>query len=303
MIDGILDNGDPRDRPEDHLRLGRVPDLPDSEYRADPGISNSRLKDILESMAKEELSQKKDTLALAFGRAAHLAVFQPDVDLSKQFEEAPDEPGFRQGPVKNAPKWHGLAFALKQEGKSLLMSGNLDEVKMIAEAVRSHPFIKKWVQTGHAEVSYFAQTSDGIRVKLRNDWETDEPRPLVYEMKTAINAALYGAKNFRSAIWENKYHMQRVFYPLVMRNANRPIRGFEFLVPDKTLIPLMWKEGWRGEKLSEGVARYTLGKEMILAGEYLVALALENVREERRTGLSGYSRDAVPIGTDPMEDY
>ena len=304
------------------LPRGRVPNMPDAEYRADPGISNSMLKTIAECYAKQKYIKKPVTMALLIGRAVHLATFQPDYDLTLEFVAAPDVKGYKGMGTKDKPNltWGRLAAGNPSDkdkekhpdiekiaekvraGAALMLHGSLDEVRIIAEAVRSHPEVAEWVAEGEAEVSYFAETPDGIRIKCRVDWEIPSKR---LDLKTAENAALVGEQNFKSAIWKFRYDQQRVFYAIVIREAGFSTAGFdfEFVVADKKLIPAMWKAGCRGEKLSEGVAHYPLGKEWLESGMQRVSEALESYRRSRRTGVEGYPRESVWIGEPIFEDF
>lgn len=305
-------------------RLGRVPGLPDPEYRADPGVSNSQLKEIVKSPMHLRYIKRPDTAALSLGRAVHLNVFEPDVDLKKKFASAPNARGYKSMSTKSKPNltWDRLAGGNPNEkdiennpevedlaekvrgGAALVLHDALDDVRIIATAVRGHPLLQEPLSEGIPEVSYFAEEADGIRVKCRIDWETRPRHPLVLDLKTAANASLEGEQNWWSAVRKWNYDQQRVFYARVMFLAGNPPADFEFIVPDKPAILGMYAEGIRDpEKLSEGVARYSMGKEQIEAGEVKVSKAMEKLRESNRSGIEGFPRDVYCMGTDVMEDF
>lgn len=304
------------------LPMGRVLDMPAKEYHDDPGVSRSDLKVIGDyTVAKWRYTPKKPpSVAMNLGTATHLAVFSPDTDLGKSFICAPDVTGYKTQGTKDKPNqtWarlaageptdkdlekdpaiEGLAERIKG-GATLMPVGSLDDVQIIAEAVRSHPVVKDYISAGVSEVSYFAETPDGIRVKSRDDWETLQRRPTVIDLKTAENASTRGQQNFRRAIWDFGYDIQRVFYSYVMEKCNWTPRDFEFFVADKPLILDLWRNN---KDTSQGVARYSLGKEFWESGEDLMSRAMDKLREAKKNGNEGYSTDLVTIGTETMEGF
>lgn len=288
MNDGILDNGDPRDRPEDHLPLGRVPDLPDPDYRADPGISTSDLKKICDSEG-HRLRDEPPTAAMLLGTATHLAVFDPNYDLCTMFVCAPNVVGYKTMGTKSKPNqtWARLAEGNPDDkdklkspdvevaaeavkaGKILILHDGLNEARWIADAVRAHPKVKLIVENGEAEVSYFAvDPVTGQRLRVRVDWENAKCRS---EFKTAKSAT---RDEFMRQVRKMKYHWQDFMYRKVPRLAGHQqegkYKGLIFIVADKTEIAARRKEG---SNPSEGVARYDLGD----MDQYWMKLAAKEV--------------------------
>ncbi len=312
------------------LPMGRVLDLPAQEYHDDPGVSRSDLKTIGDyTVAKWKYTPKKPpSVAMNLGTATHLAVFSPDTDLGKSFICAPWVTGYKGPATPSKPNatWDRLAAGeptdtdLKKDhqvevvaeavkaGATLMPHRSLDDVQIIAEAVRSHPVVKDYIAEGVSEVSYFAETVDGIRIKSRDDWETPQRRPTVVDLKTSENGSIYGQQNFWRAIRDYGYDIQRVYYSYVMQKCNWTPRDFEFVVADKPLILDIWRcnahlsTSARALVASQGVARYRVGQEYWKSGEDLMSRAMDKLRVAEDTGNEGYPRELEWIGTPLKEE-
>lgn len=141
------------------------------EYREHKGISRSQLNTILTKTPlhfKHELEYSKDdTPSLAFGRAAHKMVLEPDT-----FDEE-----FAVLPIcdrrTTAGKQIYNEFIEQNSDKEIISSTDYEIICEMADAVRNDPVAMKYLAVGSAEQSYFwTDAETGEDCKVRPDWMT-----------------------------------------------------------------------------------------------------------------------------------
>jgi len=176
---------------------------PDPDYRARPALSWSRLKilDTSPLLYRWRLAHPRpDTPALAFGRAVHLAVLQPDL--------YGDEVVAYTGKTRRGKAWD--AFSEEHAGRQIITQTEEATIAAIVAAVESHPDAGPMVAgLDYAERS-IAWTEDGRDMRARCDLiRFADGRVLLVDLKTArdIDPRAFG----RSAV-QYGYHGQMAHY-------------------------------------------------------------------------------------------
>ena len=143
--------------------------LTNEEYHADPAISASHLKAVMQQSPyhywSRYLNPKRPTMeptaAMRLGSLAHCAVLEPD-ELHNRYAIAPDR-------RSNAGK--ALAADMAARGLEAVTEADMALAYAMADAVRQHPYAAALLADGKAEQSFWADdTATGLRVKARPDW-------------------------------------------------------------------------------------------------------------------------------------
>jgi exodeoxyribonuclease VIII len=127
---------------------------------------------------------REDTPALAMGRAAHTAVFEPDRFIL-------DYAVFT-GPRRAGKEWD--AFAAANEGRTILKTEEYQRCLAIRDAVRAHPVAARYLASGMAEHTVrWTDEETGLACKGRADWVAPMLRALV-DLKTTgdVNDRIFG---------------------------------------------------------------------------------------------------------------
>ena len=144
------------------IRTGVFPGVSWEEYSKWPGVSITRLKHMSRSPKhyRHYLAHPKDSAAMSLGRAAHVAVLEPE--------------RFAEIPVWDAgPRRGGAWEAFKAlHGRNTLTIDERDAAKAIAKAVREDDRAMRYLCEGEAEVSMQWIGDGGIACKGRVDWLT-----------------------------------------------------------------------------------------------------------------------------------
>jgi hypothetical protein len=139
-----------------------------ADYHADPAISASHLKAVMQSPYhywSRFLDPKRPTVeptsAMRLGSLAHCAVLEPD-ELSKRYAIAPDR-------RSNAGK--AAAAELAAVGIEAVTESDMALALNMADAVRQHPYAAALLADGKAEQSFWwDDKATGQRCKCRPDW-------------------------------------------------------------------------------------------------------------------------------------
>lgn len=171
-------------------------------YTALTGVRWSRLSHILDSPAHylEHLERgDTDTPARKIGRAVHALALDP-VAFSRDF--ACWEGGRRWG-----REWE--AFAVTNEGKTILRPEDFALASEMADAVKTSPLVGPLLVRGRFEVPIqWTDPDTGLACKARLDWIQPGTRTLV-ELKTARSIEMYA---FGSDARRYHYTGQLMFY-------------------------------------------------------------------------------------------
>jgi hypothetical protein len=173
--------------------------IPWAKYLADPRINISSLK----AMAKSPLQYRynldhprEDTTSMAFGRAVHCAVFEPDRFLSQHVAW--------RGGRRSGGDWD--RFVAEHAGRIVLTADEFDKCLSMRSAVRENRLIKPYLKSGSAEVTIFwTEPVTGLRCKSRLDWLSSHPA--IVDLKTTRDMSRF----FNDAA-RLLYHYQAAFY-------------------------------------------------------------------------------------------
>ena len=175
-----------------------------ADYHADPAISASHLKAVLQS-PRHYFSRFLDpqrpvvepTAAMRLGSLAHCAVLEPD-ELSRRYAIAPDR---RSNAGKSA------AAEMAADGIEAVTNSDMALALSMAASVREHPYAAALLADGKAEQSFWwDDKATGQRCKCRPDWYQGTT---LVDLKTCQDASP-GA--FARACATFGYHTQAAHY-------------------------------------------------------------------------------------------
>jgi exodeoxyribonuclease VIII len=178
--------------------------ISNADYHADPAISASQLKTVMQSpyhywsrYLDPDRVAMVPTAAMRFGSLAHCAVLEPD-ELSKRYQLAPDR-----------RTKEGKAAVVEMAAAGIEAASEADMVLAVnmAVAVHGHPTAGALLQSGQAEQSFwFDDIATGMRCKCRPDWFDGTT---IVDLKTCQDASPAG---FAKAIANFGYQIQAAHY-------------------------------------------------------------------------------------------
>ena len=253
--------------------------LSNEAYHAMPAVSPSRLKVLARSplhfydaWLAPDREVKPPTPAMQLGTALHTAVLEPE--LWDATVAVPPQAFDRR---TKAGKELAAAFEAEAAGRIVLSPDDADQVRRMAEAVRSHPAARFLLELpGRREASYsWTDGGTGIACKCRPDWHSEDRR-IVVDVKTTRDAS---RTEFARSIAGFDYHLQAAW-------NLRALEAETFLaIAVENVRPF-------------AVAVYPASGAMIAAGDRRIRAALDLLGECERSGQwPGYG-DLVP---EPIE--
>jgi exodeoxyribonuclease VIII len=139
-----------------------------------------------------------DTPRLAFGRAVHTAVFEPD--------RFPLEYVVFDGARRQGKAWD--EFAEQHSDKTILKATEYQTCLDVRDAVFHHPAARRLIERGESEVTMLWKDADtGIDCKGRMDHLVN--REIIVDLKTTTSV---GAFEFEQRSARMLYHSQMAFY-------------------------------------------------------------------------------------------
>lgn len=197
-------------------------DVDDKWYYGDTMyVSNSMLK-MLKSHGPEyvrlhlEGKIKKDTTALHFGRALHMAVLEPEkfqdeyiyFDDTKAVEKAlADNPKLKEPSRSKIYKEAKAQFELDNESKNILSLDEYNQICLMAEKLENNTQVAQLLEGTDKEVVY-QDTIDGIKVKCKVD--AIHARSYLPDLKTMSKTP--HPANVQKQIQAYDYDMQAALY-------------------------------------------------------------------------------------------
>lgn len=188
---------------------GVFPGMDRERYDRTDAVNFSTLKIMGRSAAHYRhaiLQPRKDTAALKFGRATHLAVFEPERFRALVVTWT--------GGARRGKAWE--TFEEEHAGLEILTEDETEKVLALQQSVRANPIAARYLAGGKAEVSMRwsveSSFSDEIppapvECKGRVDFIADAGA--IVDLKTTRDASQSG---FGRAAWNYRYHMQAAFY-------------------------------------------------------------------------------------------
>lgn len=202
---------------------GVYPDISHTLYHKWPAASNSRLSKIRQSPAhlKAYIEEPFDTAALAFGRALHVALLEPD-DFTRRYVVAERCTAIQKNKERCANpgtsyiggEWfcgvHGKGIGPNTAYATVLPHADWMMILRMRDSVYAHPKAKRLLTgKGMNELSaLWNDEKNGLLCKARFDRCSPEFGALV-DIKTTVNAS---RDAFERAIYNYGYHRQGAHY-------------------------------------------------------------------------------------------
>jgi hypothetical protein len=209
---------------------GLVPDVPETQYHADPALSQSQAKVLLDCPARYRWqldNPREDTQAFDIGHAAHAKVLGVGAEI-----EALDFDSWRTKAANEA------ATAARAAGRTPLLRKDADAVDRMAEAVLAHPTARAILEReGDSELSAWWQDAadDGRTVNCRARFDrittTLSEQPALVDLKTTARSAAPGT--FAKAVVDYGYDLQAAWYTHGFEVITGQPASFTFVVVEK----------------------------------------------------------------------
>ncbi len=190
--------------PQPGIHIG----VPAATYHAFDAVSASRLQKLsrspLHCRHAIDHPDQHDTPALAFGRAVHAAILEPDV-FHQQFAVAPNcDRRTKDGKAAYE------AFVAANQGKEIVAPDDFASAVRIAEVVHAHPFAGKLLKLREStEVSaVWRDEKTGLTCKGRADALSPRVKTVI-DIKTTEDAS---PDEFERSVFKWGYYRQAAFY-------------------------------------------------------------------------------------------
>jgi len=187
------------------MNPGIYDNIPDDEYHASPGISNSGLVIIANKTPAHYKAYRDEprepTPALTDGKRIHRIVLEPE-RFNQEFAVMP-----KFDMRRTVDKGLAEAWARDNEGKTGIAQQEYDTLRRIRDAVRQHPDASFLLHAGKTERSVYATDPvTGVLVRSRPDH--DNYQDLV-DLKSTMDAS---EDAFKGSAFKYGYHQQAAFY-------------------------------------------------------------------------------------------
>ena len=186
--------------------------IPADEYHSLPGISISRLKELLRSPRhyRYRLQNPKTSAPMLLGTAAHCATLEPE-RFSREFVTWSRRSESGNLCPRKGQYWD--AFVMENSGRTIITEDDMALAQAMASAVRGDALAMRYLESGEPEVSMrwqIAVDSETRACRGRADWITYiDGKPVVVGLKTARDCRAFP---FGAAAYKLGYHLQWAFY-------------------------------------------------------------------------------------------
>ena len=203
-------------------------DVPELEYHADPALSQSQLKVLLDCPARfayERTQPPKTSDAFDLGHAVHAKVLGVGLDVV-----VVDAKDWR---TKAAQEAKAKAHAA---GKVPLLASDAARVDAMAEAALKHPGARVVLEAECAveQSMWWTREVDDLTLNLRGRVDKAavyaDGFPVLVDLKTAVSAS---PRRFGSAVWDYGYYIQRAVY---CDGWSRLAGDLQGIVPDFLIV-------------------------------------------------------------------
>lgn len=217
----------------DMPELGQVlPGVPAEEYhRRELGVASNTAMKLLLAKSPAHLrawyeaeDDAADTPALAFGRAYHCRVLEPE-RFGREYLVSPDFGDMRSSKNRAArDEW--LA---ERPGATLLPAADAERIEAMHAALMAHPVAAGIMKQGQCEVTMrWTDDTTGVACKARADWWV--PGRFFMDLKTTDDASPEG---FKRSIAKYGYHVQHAHYCDGARLCGETIKHYLILAQEK----------------------------------------------------------------------
>lgn len=205
---------------------GLYPNLPEAEYHASAGISNSGLRVLGEYSPAHYIAYRneprEETPAKTEGRRAHSAILEPHLFESRYAVS----PKFDMR--KNADKEAFAHWQAENVGKEAIEQSTFDRLRGMRDAVHRNMDARQLLSHGHIERSvYAADPTTGVLVKARPD---NDPSHALADLKSSADVR---PEQFSADAFRYGYFQQAAFYLDVLSWAGQSRDGFFFIAFEK----------------------------------------------------------------------
>lgn len=208
------------------MKPGITDGVPEDEYFADPALSQSQAKTLLDCPARyrwERENPQPHRDAFDIGHAAHSKV------LGVGAEVVAIDVDSRRGKA-----WTEPADAARAEGKVPLLRKDADAVDAMAEAVLAHPMARAILESqGKAEQTLtWTDLTTEVDLRGRVDWLTTmaDGTPFLADLKTSRSAE---PKDFGKSAANFGYYLQSAWYTTGFEAITGQPARFGFIVVEK----------------------------------------------------------------------
>ena len=219
----------------DALQVGEgfcIDNISNRLYHATNAISKSTLDIInrdpsLIQWAKNCPSDYSKERSLNIGTAFHAIVLEPE-NFERDYLLMP-ELNLRTNDGKAAKKeFEEKAAKNKQQ---IMSDDDNKQLTLMKKSVFAHPMVKRLLENGKAEKSYFYRYSKNIVLRIRCDWETViNGVTFIMDLKSTPDAS-----KFEKSVDEYRYHVQDAFYSFVFEKVTGVKPVFCFCATGKAI--------------------------------------------------------------------
>lgn len=213
------------------LAHGLHPSVPESEYHARiPGVASKSVLDLVDRSPAHYAAwlagaQQEETPALAFGKAFHCALLEPDIFARTHVRLA----SFGDC-RKKENKLARDAWKAENGGKVGVDPDDYLRIEAMIAAVRKHPLASRMIRDGLPEATLrWQDTETGIECKSRADYYVPE-LAMVVDVKTTEDAR---GNSFAKSCANYRYHVQQALYESGFATIGKRLAHFLFVAVEK----------------------------------------------------------------------
>lgn len=181
------------------VQPGVYPNIPNEEYHAGPGVSNSGLSLFLKSPKKywykylqETYKENKESDDKKFGSAVHAALLEP-AEFDKRYFVT-------KKIARRGKEWEAI---LNEAGeKEILFDGDLKVIDLIKESILQLKIGKKLLDGKKEHSIYWIDKDSGVLCRTRPDCYNDR---FVLDVKTTRDAS---PQEYPKSVYNYGYHRQ-----------------------------------------------------------------------------------------------
>lgn len=204
--------------------------MTNKEYREHEGISRSQLFTIINQTPlhfKYQLDHpKEDTASLAFGRAAHKMMLEPE-DFFNEFAVAPN---VDKRTKTGKEEWN--TFCEENAGKEVISQLDYETICDMKKAIDADPNASKFLKGIHEQSYFWTDSATGEVCKVRPDCLTNiDGQNYIVDYKTTDSCA---DGHFERSVRKYGYKFQSGMYREGMFNNTFEDYGFVFVAQEKT---------------------------------------------------------------------
>ena len=204
--------------------------LSNKEYRAMEGVSRSELNTILQKSPMhflyEHTHPKEDTPALAFGRAVHKMILEPETFFDEFIEGITVDRRTKEG----KQKWED--FVASVGDKEVVSPADMEILKDMKAVIDNDPLAKAFLTGKHEQSFFWTDSATGEKCKVRPDCISEiNGKTYLVDYKTTDSCA---NGSFERSVRKYNYKFQAGMYREgYFQNTFQDV-GFAFVAQEKS---------------------------------------------------------------------